>query len=1058
MSTRTVRTASSPVSGVACFQAIHRAAYRGGHAMPPPPPWSPTALGSNVIQRMDSLVYRESPIAGVPVLVDSSRTGSARAPLQGRALLFDGSNDFATRGARVTSAGITTLTVCGWVKFSHTNDAAFISEWQFGVNTRLWAMLSETNATGKLKVLLSSDGGVGAIKEYRSQTNINTGNWVHVAFTWDSGTLRLFVNGLEETTTKTSDAAFTSIANETGTNLLIGALLNSGSPTYFAGMSARDFRVYSVAKTPEQILAIANQHANPTTIDAAGILAGWYGNDQAGTTLRDWSGNGRHLTTSGITEATFHAADTGVLWNPANEVGHSRLIQLAVSGTGTSFTNAWLSNETFSGDFILRYRIDSIQNQLVGVTSESSITAFGQIDLCFRPTDGWWVNGSNVQSVSVSLPADSTLVIQRVGTTVTVRNTSGAILSTYATPFSGTVRAAASLNLGVATVLDSSIGYLTTLMIGGSNLSATDVIVPRNEATPANDVLGNALAHTGQVPHYATVDVPCVTGDGSAAYVDYGSRLIPATADFSLGFWYFHPSHTGAQRAILTQLNSISSAGRFWLIANSRHGVGTTFGWLHLQINGSPTTFDNSIDCLTPNSWHYITVTRVGSTITVTSQTVNGSLQSFSSTVAGLSIAQDRNTWSMRFDASTVNYWNEGRLADFRITTGGVTRFFPLQDGIGTAGTNRNVSWIGSDGTGGTIANAIVGGTLANVWANRTNVARDWAIQYGGRTSTGVFIPGHITGPNCVDGNPKTLLAGRNCNPNSRPNSNPFSAAGLNGTGSSTAIAVGMGRRLVVPANTKFSRSVRVSGFRSLDFDGVNDRVITTANGPSTTGRMVSLWFRTTATLGGGASSLISWGDGTLGQAFQVIFGTGGSLGTNAIGLSQWGDAVGQAGWNDGNWHHVVGRNNGQLWELWIDGALRASKTMTTAPTAGIIRLGGNGQSGAPGANYNYTGQLDDVRVFATGGTNEQIATLFANRAGPAIGGETLWICPTLDRDGFRTLTARDLTVGGNHGALTSMDAETDWIDETNSMDDRFFTVRTALTGADLTAAEEYVQ
>ena len=871
------------------------------------PIWTPGALGSNVIQRMDSLVYRESTIAGVPVLNDSSRTGSARSNLQGRALLFDSSNDNASLGARIIAGSFNSHTITGRIKkTANPSIAALVCGEYLDANSPdqyRWCVRFQTDGRIALGLYRSgtSAGGGYNWSDFNGPV-LNNGQWYHFAFTISGTTVAGYIDGSVVSLTRTNngsswDGTFTDYPN---------AHFRLGGALYAPNSALTDIRLYSTVKTPEQILAIANQHLDPTNIDRVGILGGWYGNEQAGTTLRDWSGNGRHLTTSGITEATFHATDSGVLWNPANEVGH-----------GTS---------------------------------------------------------------------------------------------------------------------------------GG-------VIVPRNEATPTNDVLGNALAHTGQVPHYATVEVPCVTGDGSAAYVDTGSRLFPATANFSASCWYYHQTNDTNFRPVLSQMltNDAGTPGRFNIMANSNNGTATA-GWLCVFAQGS-TSVLASINTLQSATWHYITIERNSDVFTLSCTPLNGSLSTVTQTVSGISIAQNANTHLLRHPAPVLN---NGRIADFRITTGGVTRFFPLQDGIGAAGTNRNLSWVGSDGSGGVLSNALVGGTLANVWANRTNVARDWAVQYGGRVSGGVFIPGHISGSNCVDGNAKTLLAGRNCNPNSRINSNPFSVSGLNGTGSSTGIAVGTGRRLVAPANTKFSRSVRVSGFRALDFDGVNDRVITTANGPATSGRMVSLWFRTTATSGGGTGSLISWGDGTLGQAFQIVFGTGGSLGTNAIGLSQWGDAVGQAGWNDGNWHHVVGRNNGQLWELWVDGVLRASKTMTTSPTAGTIRIGGNGQSGTPGANYNYTGQLDDIRVFATAGTNEQIATLFANRAGAAIGGEILWICPTRDRDGFRTLTARDL-IGSNHATLTNMDAESDWIDETETMDDRFFTVRTALTGTDLTKAEAYV-
>ncbi len=50
---------------------------------------------------------------------------------------------------------------------------------------------------------------------------------------------------------------------------------------------------------------------------------------------------------------------------------------------------------------------------------------------------------------------------------------------------------------------------------------------------------------------------------------------------------------------------------------------------------------------------------------------------------------------------------------------GGVTTTFPLDDGPGPSNTNRNLRWFNSLGVSGSIVNAVVGGVVANQWANR---------------------------------------------------------------------------------------------------------------------------------------------------------------------------------------------------------------------------------------------------------------------------------------------------------------------------------------------------
>ena len=54
--------------------------------------------------------------------------------------------------------------------------------------------------TTKFKVLISEDGGVAAlnIKEYTTSINVFDDSWHLIGFTWNSGTFKFYVDGVED--------------------------------------------------------------------------------------------------------------------------------------------------------------------------------------------------------------------------------------------------------------------------------------------------------------------------------------------------------------------------------------------------------------------------------------------------------------------------------------------------------------------------------------------------------------------------------------------------------------------------------------------------------------------------------------------------------------------------------------------------------------------------------------------------------------------------------------------------------------------------------------------
>jgi hypothetical protein len=152
-------------------------------------------------------------------------------------------------------------------------------------------------------------------------TNTNIANtWMHITLVYDTSLAGfnrwvLYVNGVA--VSLTNAGVFTAPVAATANGGLVGTR-NIGS-TFFPG-SMQDIRIYSVAKNITEITAIYESVSG--TFDTTGLVAAYPCNEESGTTGYDISGNGNHLTLTNITQATFHATDTGVLANRNNAEGY----------------------------------------------------------------------------------------------------------------------------------------------------------------------------------------------------------------------------------------------------------------------------------------------------------------------------------------------------------------------------------------------------------------------------------------------------------------------------------------------------------------------------------------------------------------------------------------------------------------------------------------------------------------------------------------------------------------------------------------------------------------
>ena len=157
------------------------------------------------------------------------------------------------------------------------------------------------------------------------------------------------------------------------------------------------------------------------------------------------------------------------------------------------------------------------------------------------------------------------------------------------------------------------------------------------------------------------------------------------------------------------------------------------------------------------------------------------------------------------------NYF-DGKVMSVRAWSSvlGATEAADISNGL--AQTTAPAIWyVFQEGLGNTIynviANASHGTNIGGDWVLGTGNVRDHSILYGGKMSSGVFIPGLTSGVSCSNGDALVLAAGKFGSANAQINFNPNSHATLTALGYETAYVVGSARQSVGTTDTKFRRT-----------------------------------------------------------------------------------------------------------------------------------------------------------------------------------------------------------------------------------------------------------
>ncbi|MEX2600381.1 MAG: invasin domain 3-containing protein [Balneolaceae bacterium] len=232
-------------------------------------------------------------------------TGLNEAPMAGlgRALEFDGSDDYLDLGSTGIIGSRTAFTLEAWVKLSDiTSSHAIYGEFRDGDSlTRNYFQIS--NGTVVFDQWASGESLDG---QTITADGVPEDEWTHVAYVRDGAFQAIYLNGVEAASNQ--DAETYSGSEPTG--IAIGRRLGSSGGSNLNG-ALDELRLWSVARTAEEIAGSWNRKTDGTDED----LLAWYDfNEESGISeLTDRSGNGWDGTLENFDTSSSWVASNGTL-------------------------------------------------------------------------------------------------------------------------------------------------------------------------------------------------------------------------------------------------------------------------------------------------------------------------------------------------------------------------------------------------------------------------------------------------------------------------------------------------------------------------------------------------------------------------------------------------------------------------------------------------------------------------------------------------------------------------------------------------------------------------
>lgn len=214
----------------------------------------------------------------------SRQTATGRLAVQdmGTSLSFNGTSDKVSIGTAISPT--TAITYSAWVK--PTTPKA---------NQRIIALFSHSS------IRLDTNGRIAfvihGIVEYFGTTRLNPNTWYHIAATYDRTNVKIYVNGvLESTTAETRAFPSTTTAGWIGTY--------DGATQFFAGKIDEPIIFNNRALSDTDVGNLYQNGLTRGSTLTSGLVGEWLFDEGSGSTAYDTSGSDNHGTITGATYST----------------------------------------------------------------------------------------------------------------------------------------------------------------------------------------------------------------------------------------------------------------------------------------------------------------------------------------------------------------------------------------------------------------------------------------------------------------------------------------------------------------------------------------------------------------------------------------------------------------------------------------------------------------------------------------------------------------------------------------------------------------------------------
>tara|TARA_R100000951_G_scaffold39804_1_gene33568 strand:+ start:1064 stop:3589 length:2526 start_codon:yes stop_codon:yes gene_type:complete len=592
---------------------------------------------------------------------------------KGQSFYSDGNDYVQTRLASTDFSFDGDFCIEGWVYHLTAPDASTYyfstsQENQTGVAIR-------TAPFSSFNYAVSFDYGINAsdtvANDNRGSTTLSIRQWHHIALTRDSGTMRLFVDGVLERTRTNS----TNFSQSGGNKFNIGADRSSTREGTFKGWVngvrvVKGYPVYTSAFTPPT--------TPPENIVGTVYLKNNYsynGVDYAGTTKEMFPPNNSYRTNLGRSWSPFNT----LMYNNSTHFG-----SIGINGSGSNYGTVNMSDVTIgTGDFtfqcwlyynnqpntmtIFDGRTATSSGLYIGMSPGGQATVNGStglIEATAQPPNGFdklrhtWIHFAVVRN-------SGTLKIYKNGVEVySTSNSSNISTLNSSTRIGQTYNNTSNkwpgylYDVKLSSVAEYTAGFTPSLTpVSSSNaylhLKGTEVQIADTASGLQIEQWGSTAAATTAQTKFNTYSMNFTRANSDHItignpYVSRESSLNFGTGDFTIEMWIYFLDSTSTH-GILT---GWSSGTKIWrLAAGNRMDIFDGGAWRYGSVGSIPL-----------NQWNHIAFYRNSGTSYLAA---NGSSQVSWSDTTNYT-APTANCYIGRYSASYMN----GYIEDFRITNG----------------------------------------------------------------------------------------------------------------------------------------------------------------------------------------------------------------------------------------------------------------------------------------------------------------------------------------------------------------------------------------------------